>query len=195
MATIFKDAAGNAIFERITQPIYSSGSLATGGTSVTFFGYALGGGSSFWNASGNATLEDTNVTVAGSLPRGYTHHTKAIGIQFQPSISLIDLKAITKGGALSIKIGSKDQLQIPIICLPGGSGINGSIGTQTAAAVNEAVHSGLADPRAVFPLDNELTLDANVNITARIDWGSAVTLSATQPIRLMFYGWLDRPVQ
>jgi len=195
MATTFKSADGSMMYERLTWPIYSSAALATGATSAVFFTVPLGGGSSVWNATGPATLEDTNMTVAGSLPAGYTHHTKGVSIQFQPNISVIDAKAILKGGALQLKIAAKDQLQGPIIMFPGGSGIDGAIGTQTAAATNEFAHSGIADPRSIFPLDNEVTILPNQNISCRIDWGTGPTLSATQPIRLVFWGWLDRPVQ
>ena len=191
MATTFKSPDGSMMFERITQPIWDSASLASGGTSANFFGDKLGSGTSAWNAAGAKTLEDTNMTVAGSLPAGYTFHAKAVGVQFDPGISIANLKAIMKLGALTLKIASKDQLQLPLVMLPSASGIDGFATTATT----DVGHNGVSDVRNVFPLDNEITFLPNQNITCAINWSTGPVLSATQPIRLMFFGWLDRPVQ
>lgn len=189
--TTFVGADGNTKYERITQPIYDSASLATGGLSAVFFSAQLGSGASAWNATGTKTLEDTNMTVGGSLPAGYTFHLKALALQLDPGISVANLKAITKGGALSLRIASKDQLQLPIAVIPSASGIDGFATTATT----DAGHTGVSDARNVFPIDQEIQILPNQNITCRIDWGTGPTLSVTQPIRLMFYGWVDRPVQ
>lgn len=192
MATTFRDPAGGMMYERLTWPIYSSAAAATGVTACVFFSTTVGGaGTSAVNGAGAPTLEDTNMTVAGSLPAGYTHHTKGIAIQLPPAITAVDAKAILKGGAFQLKIAAKDQLQLPIICLPGASGIDGIDSTATTPVL----HNGIADPRSLFPLDNEVTILPNQNISCRIDWGVAVTLAATQFVRVVFYGWLDRPVQ
>jgi hypothetical protein len=181
-------------FERIMQPIYSSSSLATGGTSVSFFQATLGSATGGVWGSTPVVLADTNMTIPSALPAGYSHEVKAIALQFQSTITVADARAIAKGGAFQLKVASKDQFQIPIECLPGGYGFDG-FSTTAAGAGNELIHWGLHDPRAVYPMDPPVNIMSNINFTARIDWAAAVTLTATQPIRCIFHGWLTRPVQ
>lgn len=181
-------------FERIMQPIYSSASLANNGTSANLFTTTVGASTGGVWGSTIPTLADTNMTIAGMLPAGYSHETKAIALQFATTISRADIQAIMKGGFFTLKIASKDQLQIPLECLGGGSGIDG-FSTTTAAAGNEIFHNGIADPRAVYPMDPSIFIGSTQNITCQVQWSAAVTLAATQPFRVVFHGWLTRPVQ
>jgi len=181
-------------FERIMQPLYTSAQLATGGTTANLFTQTVGAATGGVWGSSIPTFADTNMTIAGMLPAGYSHETKAIALQFASTISRADIQAIMKGGFFFLKIASKDQLQIPLECLTGGSGIDG-FSTTTAAGGNEIFHNGIADPRAVYPIDPSIFIGSTQNITCNITWSAAVTLGATQPFRLIFHGWLTRPVQ
>lgn len=196
-----------ASYEAISQPFYSYQAYpAAGANTLVFFQTTQSAG---------ATLEDTNMQLAGQLPSPQKFLLQGIGIDYLPGSSpvtgpraaaatsqLNDFWAIMRRGHLNITIGSKPYLDMsPLMSLPVRSHINGALAVtdaSTAAAAQQTLGTiGFSDGDVFKPVP--LLLEAGQNFIATITFpGGAVPIpSADNAARIgvVFYGTLYRSPQ
>ena len=149
-------------------------SFTTDGTikEVTLFQVAVGDDSK--------TLVDTNMRATGKLPSGHTFRIWGLSIHTQPDETLANLVALLKDAVLTVVIGEKDQIQVPLIKLTGGAGIQGL----TTGTSVEAYHNGVGDPRAIFTLKNSIDIEDDEVFRVEIKWTTAPTTGAKAWVNL-----------
>lgn len=190
----------------ITQPLYDTQQYPAAGTSspLAFFQVPKGQGTTLFG-TGPKNLTDTNMRTAGSLPSPWTFEIFTVQIfalsnEANPQDALTmfsDIASVLNAGNLVLNIGSKQFLEIPIIHTPGGAGIDGVASQAGAVAATqiESVHSGVADPKAVFVLSRTITLLENENFDVQLTVPNAPTPTAAVNLRCYLGGELTRSIQ
>lgn len=176
-----------------------------GQTSLTFYQNPIG--------QSSKTRADTNMTLAGQLPKPQDFITVAVEIDFYPgnlpgragidtdamlANHLNDLYAVAKSGWLEIKVGEKRQVQDgPLGKFPPVhrlSGISSLSDTTTAAAtggviVDYACMSGQLYTVLPFAIPH------GQNFEAVMYWPTAVAVHAAGRIGVNQWGYLYRAIQ
>lgn len=190
----------------ITQPLYDTQQYPAAGTAnpISFFGTPKGQGTTLFGA-GTKNLTDTNMRAAAQLPSPWTFEIYTVqaflfSAEANPQDALTmfsDIAAVFNAGNLVLEIGSKWFLEIPLAHLPGGAGIDGVASQAGAVAATqiESVHSGLADPRAVYILASPITILENENFEVRVTVPGAPAPTAAVNIRCYLGGQLARSIQ
>lgn len=182
----FKEAIRQPLFDTLT---YDSGVT----TRLPFFAVQAG--------QGGKTDEDTNLTLAGQLPKGQKFVCDGIEVLIFPGSNAAayirqdpvrqaaavaapqfanDVHALASTGLAKFKIGTKDYLTDgPLQVFPAQSGLilSAAVEQNLAAAAAQTVSADYARtagrPYAVFP---EIPLEENNNFSFEINWGAAVVL-------------------
>src|SRR6267154_3801374 len=99
----------------VCQPFYDTVRLGTttAGASFILFQTPKGTGTSPVTNSGAKTEIDTNMVVAGQLPAPWGFVTRAISIQFDPSVTVADLVSYQTFLWGKFTVGAKDWLTAP----------------------------------------------------------------------------------
>ena len=123
---------------------------ALGAADYRFFQNAIGQaptGDGFPATVTNLDDLETNMDVGGQIAQGKNFAFRQVGISFNSMISRDNLGTLMDAGALRFsKQGDQYQLRHgPLRLWPGGTGMSGF----TTETTTEAVHNGIADPRAV----------------------------------------------
>lgn len=118
-----------------------------------FFQNAIGQaptGDGFPGAITNLDDLETNMDVGGQIAQGKNFAFRQVGISFNASIGLANIKTLLDAGSLRFsKQGDQYMLRHgPLRLWPGGTGVGG----MTTETNSDAVHNGIADPRAVRSL-------------------------------------------
>jgi hypothetical protein len=151
-----------------------------------FTAYAAAGQSnlSFFqtpNGSGGKVLEDTNMDLAGQIPKGQNFIVESICVEFFPAEAITDpaltayaddIKAVAESGALTLSVGSKDYVrQAPLGLFPQQFKQSGYAATGLAAsAINYSQNCGTV--YSIVPV----RLTSNQNFLVTLTWGSVVAL-------------------
>ena len=162
------------------------------GAGITAFGAGAGVGVN--------TLRDTNMSVPGQLPGGFTLLVSAIcvviGNETIQATAIADASIIAVGGVVQFTVGQKVQHVQPMIKLPGGSGLTGFAAAGAGGAL-QAVNHGTPDPRAVYSIAvKPVVISPSINFDVTLSWpsgGKAVT--AATAVSVFLEGILQRPVQ
>lgn len=126
---------------------------ALGAADYRFFQNSIGQaptGDGFPVAVTNLDDLETNMDVGGQIAQGKNFAFRQVGISFHAGISRDNLATLMDAGSLRFsKQGDQYQLRHgPLRLWPGGTGMSGA----TTETNTEALHNGLADPRAVRSL-------------------------------------------
>lgn len=176
-----------------------------GQTSLTFYQNPIG--------QSSKTRADTNMTLAGQLPKPQDFITVAVEIDFYPGnaiaragvdtdallvSNLNDCNLIAKSGWLEVKVGEKRQVQDgPLGKFPPVhrlSGISAISDTTTAAATGGAIADyGCFSGQlyTVVPFD----IAHGQNFEAVMYWPTAVAISVAGRIGVNQWGYLYRAIQ
>jgi hypothetical protein len=147
---------GRARLEEVIQPQYDTEAITAGNGEVNYFQRPLGQSAV---AGFQKTLRDTNMRTAGQLPRPQVFvitgirvipslvsgDTGAVPAPVNPDFSdyLGTIKAILYESVFTLRIGTKDYLQIPTFRLPGNVGIDATGWAQRTATAAEAAETDI----------------------------------------------------
>lgn len=185
------------------QSLYDFQVYPTAGlTLMTFYAQQQGQGvSASPGFVGAKQLNDTNMTISGSLPSPQAHISESLEVHFQPgSVSTAntftllspvefaaaasaavdagtaDVNAVLSGGLLRFVIGSKDYLQeAPLYRFPPKAyiGIDPAVASNSATVGMTTIALARAMGRAYY-LEPPLTLRATQNFSVVLQWPAAI---------------------
>ena len=180
--------------EVIWNPLYDyQATVAAATSSQRFFIDPIG-------ANGK-TLADTNMELAGQIPKGQLFLITGIQVDFTPDLDIAqqseenqyanDIDAFYNGGALRLSIGSKSYVeQAPLIKFPPVNRLTVESSTSvTTAAQNYCYSAAIGREYAV----RDLALISNQNFYVDILEREAV--STTGRVGITLNGWLYRNAQ
>lgn len=195
------------MMEATTQALYDYQTYAAAGAAtMTFFQTPVG--------QAGATLEDTNMTLAGQIPGAQKFLIQGIGVTYLPgnaasrfgaqsaNSNFNDAWAILRRGTLSLTILSKEYLRTPnLLFLPSRSHMGGvgwaSDQTTPGATMQYVASAGYAEGDVFRP--TPLLIEGNMNFAVTITWPDGVVATpSTDPaarLGVELYGTLYRPPQ
>lgn len=183
--------------EIISQPLWDTVSVAaaTATQQVTFFQIPRGG------AVGK-TLEDTNMVLAGQLPRPQIFHAKAVSFLVKETVPSAAVWAANPqdyeeilDGVAQVVIGSKVMLEAPLYWLVQGCGPVVQQMTQAAGAAGARFTNGLPGMPYRWFLKHRLQIDENENFRVDCTWETAFNVAIAVDLVMFFDGELIRSVQ
>ncbi len=154
---------------------------AAGQTSLSFFQTPLG--------SGGKTVVDTNMELAGQIPKGQNFLVEAIAVEFFPgddietvaaAVAAIqyadDVKAVSEGGFLDFTVGSKSyKKEAPLGVFPPQYRLQGFAATATTGAANGVLveyAQNVGAQHQIVPV----RLTSNQNFLVQLQWPVVVAL-------------------
>jgi hypothetical protein len=211
-AQLSKYSVNRPGWEAIRQTLYDSGTYAAAGqTFLAFFAQPAG--------SGTKTLSDTNMTLAGQLPKNQEFLVQSVEIHFFPTTPTVaaqmpgafgagvaqqllnDVYIFGRAGNLNLTIGSKTYLQeAPLGRFPPKAYfcVDAALSDATTAAANLQGRSGYARwggrPYVLEPAP--VLLPENQNFSVTLSWPEGVQ-AITNPARMVVVldGYLYRRSQ
>jgi len=166
--------------ERMDWIYYDSVTLGASDTLATLFQIPYG--------QAGKKLADTNLKAAGVLPGKQKFQIRAITMHAEPDVTRALLTALMKSGAIDIKVGEKSYLQVPIQRITSGCGMDGL----TTGTSVELYHNGVADPAAIFSLDEGIDVEIDENFQVEMSW---LTAPGAVKFWVCLEGKLERAVQ
>ena len=179
--------------ECIWQPLYDSATYAAAGAASTLF---------FQTPLGQAgkTLQNTNMELAGQLPKGQNFLLTGIQVELLPGVAP-EAAAITnfsndvyqfyKSGALVLRIGAKDFVRqgnlmkfAPVNRLAGQGG--------TGIAAHQVMYMQAAGREFSVA---DLMLESNQNFSIEVQSGAALTSGTAANIMVTLNGFIYRNAQ
>lgn len=161
-----------------------------------------------------ATIDLSNMEVAGQFaaPKGFLCRVIRFYVkQRSRSVARAASTAAQTGGmdnvaqlintgVLTLQVGQKQYLRIPLWMLPSGGGATGQMAVQGATAdpggAIDYGTSGIADPRAVYALSQPVFIAPQINFQVDLFWPAAITLAGGDTtISVAMDGDIVRPVQ
>lgn len=193
--------------EAIAEPLYDYQTYPTAGAStLTFFQTPVG--------SGGATLEDTNMRLAGALPSPQQFLVTNIQVDFRPGVAVTttgtaavqasdnyanDVETILSRGALRFRVGSKDYLTaFPLMKFPPAHRLFGFAGWAGFASATDAVNATYAQAGGPVFQCTPILLQSTQNFAITLEWpdGAVATPSGIAGrIGLILGGYLYRNSQ
>lgn len=179
--------------EAVRQSLYDFQTYAAAGqTELIFFQVPQG--------QGGKTIDDTNMEIAGSLPRPKEQLIESIEVYFYPGPNIgqfgaqaesefaNDVMAVAESGSLDLFIGSKSYLtEAPINRFPPKTRLYGesAYADTTTAGANQQIRFDYAAMcgRPYF-LDPEIRLIHTQNFNVRLRWNTAVALPSAVDARI-----------
>ena len=152
-----------------------------GQTSLAFFQTPLG--------SSGKTVVDTNMELAGQIPKGQNFLVENIIVEFFPgdaietvaaAVAAIqyadDQKAFSENGFLDFTVGSKSyKKEAPLGVFPQQYGLNGFAATATTGAANGVLVEYAANRGAIHSIV-PVRLTSNQNFAVTLQWPVVVAL-------------------
>lgn len=136
------------------------------------------------NGSGGKTIEDTNMDLAGQIPKGQNFIVESLCVEFFPqtAINLLaastyadDVKAVAESGNLKFKVGSKNYVdQAPLGLFPQQYKQSG----YAASALAGTVITYSQNIGAVYSIV-PVRLTSNQNFLISLSWGTLAALPST----------------
>jgi hypothetical protein len=182
-------AQGDVKLEAITQPIYDSQTVVTGGSSVSYF----------QNPGGRSRLF-TNVETAGTLTWPKRYSVKAFRVVPSPSAAAQNLQNFYANGYFVFRVGEKDYFVSPLHLLTPGCGLLvwNILGAAAAAApatnINVATN-GEANHRNIYILQHAIWLPSVQNFRAVIEMAATFATTASIDVWVYLEGELFREIQ
>lgn len=183
-----------AIPDVVSEPIYDSALYAAAGqTKLTFFASPLGQGTTAFGGAGGKTLVDTNHETAPTLAQGWEMSVQGISLicWSTAATQYADTQLALVGAAFQLFVGTKPWFTVPAKMLTGGAGIDGSAATAVGGTplTIQAAHNGAADPRAIYPLREAISIKSQQGFKAELTWPNGVqAVTATIPITILLHG-------
>jgi hypothetical protein len=183
--------------EIISQPLWDTVSVAaaTATSQATFYTIPRGG------AAGK-TLEDSNMTLAGQLPRPQVYYVKAVSFAVKATVpaatsipnSETDFAEILDGVAQFV-VGAKTMLEAPLYWFVAGFGIN--VQQLDAGAAVRAVNltNGLQGMPYRWFLKHRIMIDENENFRIDCSWETAFNSAVAVDLVMVLDGELIRSIQ
>jgi hypothetical protein len=206
-------------YETLTQSLYDSAAYATGGQAqLTFFTTPQGAGTGVISGAAK-TPEDTNMTVAGSLPNMQAFIVTSVEVDVQPAVPAFsaatlpavfgaeavaspvnDVWKIRATGWLDFKIGAKSYLtEGPLMKFPASNDleINAAAADISSTAAN--LQTRISYAKAVGPAymlaPNNLLLIPMQNFNVTLNWATVETVTTAARIFVRLMGQLLRAAQ
>lgn len=163
--------------------LWDSVTLGAADTSATLFASPQG--------SGGKTLYDTNMKEAGKLPWPDSFTFKGLRLlsTFDQTAAL--MIALMKG-TLSLIIGAKSYLDVPLFRVPSASGLFITTQDDTTAATTTYGQSGVPNQNSLYTFAVPLTLEAGEVFRVELVWPVAPTAIK---FWVAFDGTLRRSIQ
>lgn len=182
-------AQGDVKLEAITQPIYDSQTIATGGSTTSFF----------QNPGGRSRLF-TNVETAGSLTWPKRYSVKALRIVPSPAAAAQNLQNFYANGYFVFRVGEKDYFTAPLHLITPGCGllvwnILGAAAALTPANTLNVATNGEANHRNIYILQHAIWLPSVQNFRGIIDMAATFSTSASLDVWVYLEGELFREIQ
>lgn len=183
--------------EIISQPLWDTVSAAAGAatSSATFFTIPRGG------AAGKG-LEDTNMNLAGQLPRPQVYFVKTISFSVKATVpaagdapnASADFAEILDGVAQFV-VGSKVMLEAPLYWLVAGFGIHAEQLDAGAAVRAVNLTNGLQGMPYRWFLKHRIQIDENENFRIECSWETAFSSVVAVDLVMVLDGELIRSIQ
>jgi hypothetical protein len=177
---------GQVVKEVYGQPVYSSVFLTNGQTAAsTLFTQTVG--------QAGLTYLDTNMRVAGMLPSGQSMLVKIIRVIPQYNPLAADLVNVMNNCFLTLFVGDKPYLYLPLAFIPAASGI---FGTNVANNAQNIAH-GTPDSRSNYVMSEPIEIPNMQTFRVEIQPVAALTIATAGGLRMwvMLDGPLARDVQ
>jgi hypothetical protein len=209
-------------YETLTQSLYDSAAYATGGQAqLTFFTIPVGSGSGVISAAAK-TPEDTNMTVAGSLPNMQAFVVTSVEVEVQPAVPAFsaatlpavfgaqavaspinDVWKIRSTGYLDFVIGAKSYLtEGPLMKFPASNDFEIEAAAADVApngAGTSSMQTRISYGKAVGPsymlAPNNLLLIPMQNFKVTLNWATVETVTTAARIFVRLMGQLLRAAQ
>jgi len=158
--------------------------LAAGQSSLTFFQNPIG--------QNGRTILDTNMESAGQLPAPQSFVITSIALEIYPSAApsadagtnIDDVYNIAKGGALSLRVGSKNYVEQAVLGnFPSTHRLGGFTDADYAAMTGQIYQ--------ITPI----TLPESQNFSVKLSWDAPVAITADARIGVQLRGFLYRNAQ
>lgn len=172
------------LLERIQQPLYDNGTVATSATTnINFFQVARG--------SSSKTYLETNMDQGGSLayPKNFEIH--ALRMIHEYGSTVADVSEILDAGWFKLFIGTKDYLVVNSFMLTAGVGLAGVATGDTALA---SVQNGRADQRGIYVLAEPIDLIPQQNFHCELNFPTAPTPASATDVWVYLDGFFKREV-
>lgn len=179
--------------EAVRQSLYDFQTYASAGqTQLLFFQVPQG--------QGGKTRDDTNMEIAGSLPRPKEFLVESIEVYLYPGVDIAqfgaqaesefsnDIFEVGTSGFLDFFIGSKSYLtEAPLSRFPGKTRLYGESAyadTTTAGANQQIRYDYSSWAGRPYHLDPEIRLIHTQNFNVSLNWAAAVALPSGQNARI-----------
>lgn len=182
-------AQGDVKLEAITQPIYDSQTIATGGSTTSFF----------QNPGGRSRLF-TNVETAGSLTWPKRYSVKAFRIIPSPSAAAQNLQNFYANGYFVFRVGEKDYFTAPLHLITPGCGLlvwnilGAAVSVAPGTNINVATN-GEANHRNIYILQHAVWLPSVQNFRGIIDMAGTFATTTSIDVWVYLEGELFREIQ
>ena len=182
-------ATGDVKLEAITQPYYDNATIATGGSTTSFF----------QQPNGRATLF-TNLESAGTLTWPKRYSIKAFRIVPSTASLAQDLVNFYANGTFTFRVGEKNYFVSPVVLITPGVGllvwnILGAAAPLTPANGSNVATNGESNHRNIYILQHPIWLPSVQNFRGVIDMAASFTTSASLSIWMYIEGELFREIQ
>lgn len=184
--------------EIISQPLWDTSPVAaaTATTQVSFFQIPRGG------AAGK-TLEDSNMTLAGQLPRPQVYFVKSLSFSVKPTVPAATGNPVTLvedfleilDGVLQFVVGAKVMLEVPLFWLVAGFGPHIEQIDAGAAVRAISMTNGLQGMPYRWFLKHRIMIDENENFRGDVSWETAFSSGQAVDLQLYLDGELIRSIQ
>jgi hypothetical protein len=182
-------AQGDVKLEAITQPLYDQQTIATGGSTTTYFQNPNGRSSFF-----------TNLQTAGSLTWPKRYSIKAFRLVPTPSARAENIQNFYASGSLIFTVGEKPYFTSPIILITPGCGLlvwnilGAGAATAPANGLNVATN-GEANHRNIYILQHSVWLPSVQNFSIVLNMNATFSTSASIDVWFFLEGELFREIQ
>lgn len=166
---------------------------------------------SFFTAM-QATLDLTNMPTAGQLPGDQAFLIRGIGfyIKARPeSVNMVATGNIQTGGinnvaqiintgVLTLRVGAKDYLQVPLWMIPSPGGVFGFINVSNVligGATVSAGTNGWPHAKSFYTLTKPLLIDNQLNFRVNLYWPALAPIVRATFVTVIMDGDLFRSVQ
>jgi len=174
------------LLERIQQPLYDRGAVATSATTqINFFQVPLGGGATAKNEL------STNMDQGGSLPYPKNFEVHALRCINAYAATVADLILIFNNAWFRLFIGTKNYLVVNLFMLTAGVGLDGLL---TGSVSSAAAQNGKPDQRGIYVLAEPIDLIPQQNFRCEVNFPTAQTLSAETNLSIYLDGFFKREV-
>ena len=182
-------ATGDVKLEAITQPYYDQATIATGGSTTSFF----------QQPNGRALLF-TNLESAGSLTWPKRYSIKAFRIVPSPASLAENLVNFYAQGTFTFRVGEKNYFVSPVVLITPGVGLLvwNLVGAAAPAAPANGFNvatNGEANHRNIYILQHPIWLPSVQNFRGVIDMAAAFATTASLGIWMFIEGELFREIQ